>query len=360
MQIRKTVQVSLLSLSISFIWGTTHAGEAIVPPPRVKVHGARTVLGAKDAKVTGGIRLVGPSTNALGRWRNTSDKVSWHIDVGDAGAVDLSITYACPPGSGGAEFEVVCGDAKAGGVVFETGEATFITVPLGLLWLPEGASEITVRAIRKPGAAVMSLRELVLETGFQSLFDGKSLDGWHGKRTKEGKRSKVRGYQAIDGILTCMPGGNIYTEQEYSDFVFRFEFRLQRGSNNGVGIRTPDSGDAAYRGMEIQIIDNTAPVFRTIKPWQRHGSIYHLFPAKTGYLRPVGQWNTEEIIANGRRVTVNLNGVTIVDANLDDIRDPKLLKAHPGIARTSGYIGFLGHGSKVEFRDIRIRELTKK
>jgi hypothetical protein len=88
-----------------------------------------------------------------------------------------------------------------------------------------------------------------------------------------------------------------------------------------------------------------------------HGSVYDLIPARTGFRRPVGEWNEEEITANGRRIAVILNGVIILDADLDMVREPKVLEKHTGVARSSGHIGFLGHGSHVEFRNIRIKEL---
>ncbi|MGE3809740.1 MAG: family 16 glycoside hydrolase, partial [Gemmataceae bacterium] len=70
----------------------------------------------------------------------------------------------------------------------------------------------------------------------------------------------------------------------------------------------------------------------------------------------------EEIIANGRPVTVTLNGVTIVDADIDEASRSGTLdgKPHPGLARTQGHIGFLGHGARIEFRNIRIKDLAKK
>jgi hypothetical protein len=74
-------------------------------------------------------------------------------------------------------------------------------------------------------------------------------------------------------------------------------------------------------------------------------------------LKKVGEWNEEEITADGRRVVVKLNGVTIVDADLDSVKDPEVLKKHPGLARSRGHIGFLGHETRVEFRNIRLREL---
>ncbi|MGA8183165.1 MAG: DUF1080 domain-containing protein [Terriglobia bacterium] len=194
---------------------------------------------------------------------------------------------------------------------------------------------------------------LAAEQGFHKLFDGKSLDGW------TLVRGKGPGYVAKNGILVCPAdgGGNLFTKKEYSNFVFRFEFRLTHGANNGVGIRAPLEGDAAYQGMEIQILDNTAPQYAHLKPGQYHGSIYLVVPAKRGFLKPVGDWNREEILAQGRHIRVTLNGTAIVDANLDDVTDPEVLKKHPGLARTTGHIGFLGHGTHVDFRNIRVKEL---
>lgn len=189
------------------------------------------------------------------------------------------------------------------------------------------------------------------ETSFVPLFDGKTLTGW----TLVGK--KGTGYAVKDGLLVCPAdgGGNLLTVKEYGNFVFRFEFRTEPGGNNGVGIRSPLTGDAAYQGMEIQILDTEYK--GELKPTQYHGSIYDVIPAKRGFLKKAGEWNTEEITAKGRRIQVKLNGTLIVDANLDDVKDPEVLKKHPGLARTKGHVGFLGHGSLVEFRNISIKEL---
>jgi hypothetical protein len=192
------------------------------------------------------------------------------------------------------------------------------------------------------------------EAGFTSLFDGKTLTGWklvggHGQ-----------GYVVQDGKIVCPAtgGGNLFTEKEYRNFAFRFEFLLTKGANNGIGIRAPFEGDAAYQGMEIQILDDGDEVYKgKIKPEQYHGSVYDMIPARTGYRKPVGEWNEEEIVANGRRIKVTLNGVIILDADLDIIKEAKVLARHPGVTRAAGHIGFLGHGTQVEFRNVRIKEL---
>src|SRR5438093_21461 len=192
------------------------------------------------------------------------------------------------------------------------------------------------------------------EEGFTSLFDGKSLNGWK-LMDKKGE-----GYGVKDGMIYCAKGGGgrLLTEKEFSDFVVRFEFKLEEGSNNGLGIRAPFEGDAAYVGMEIQILDDTAPQYANkLRPAQYHGSIYDIVPAQRGALKKVGEWNEEEVTAIGRKIKVVLNGKTIVDTDLNEVHDPAKITKHPGLFRDRGHVGFLGHNDYLEFRNIRIREL---
>src|SRR5688572_22788829 len=198
------------------------------------------------------------------------------------------------------------------------------------------------------------------EDGFKPLLNGKDLAGWVYGKAAKGENKSGKGYQVDDGgILYCTKedGGNLYTEKEYGDFVFRFEFKLTPNANNGVAIRAPLEGDSAYQGMEIQVLDDSGPAYKNLRPSQYHGSVYDVFAAKRGSQKPVGEWNTEEITCKGRQITVKVNGQTIVDANLDDVKDEAVLKKHPGLKREKGHIGFLGHGARVEFRNLRIKEL---
>lgn len=189
--------------------------------------------------------------------------------------------------------------------------------------------------------------------GFTSLFNGQDLTGWTGS---------TKGYLVKDGNIVLDPklgGGNLYAVGQYGDFVLRFEFRLTPGANNGLAIRSPLSGDPAYVGMEIQILDDTAAKYSNLRPYQYHGSIYGVVPAKRGYLKPIGEWNSEEVVARGRRISVKLNGTTIVDADIDEASKPKTIdeRDHPGLKRQEGHIGFCGHGDYVEFRNVRIKVL---
>lgn len=207
------------------------------------------------------------------------------------------------------------------------------------------------------------------EAGFTPLFNGKDLSGWvYGRRNNGVENRTGKGYQVENGILfsTKEDGGNLYTEKEYADFVLRFDVRLTPNANNGIGIRAPLQGDAAYAGIEIQVLDDGGSEYTKLQPFQYHGSVYGVVAAKRGFQKPVGEWNAEEITAHGRHIKVVLNGTTIVDTNLDEVKDEAILKSHRdlsrpegsrGIANTKGHIGLLGHGTRVEFRNIRIKEL---
>ena len=216
--------------------------------------------------------------------------------------------------------------------------------------------DIYVREIQRREPYQVSAEEKA--EGFVPMFNGNDMTGWIGN---------LKDYVAQDGTIVCDPAyggnGNLFTEKEYSDFVMRFEFQLTPAANNGIGIRAPRTGDAAYGGMEIQVLDNEAPVYRNLQDYQYHGSVYGVIPAKRGYLKPVGEWNYQEIIADGYRVKVTLNGTVILDGDLAEASKNFTqtidgLK-HPGIANKSGHIGFLGHGSWVAFRNLRIKELNK-
>ena len=195
-----------------------------------------------------------------------------------------------------------------------------------------------------------------VEPGFKSLFDGKTLKGW----TMMG--TKGDGYVVKDGMIVCTKGtvGNLLTEREYEDFVLRFEFRVEAGSNNGIGIRTPMmGGSVAYEGVEIQILEDTAPQYANLKPWQYHGAVYGIVAPKRGASKPVGEWNVQEIRCEGRKIKVKVNGKTIVDADLNTITDPEILNLHPGMLRDRGHIALLGHTDHVEFRNLRVKELPR-
>ena len=187
----------------------------------------------------------------------------------------------------------------------------------------------------KPQSAATGPTAEELSDGFVSIFDGRTLDGWRGA---------TDGYTCEDGVLVCQKrgGGRLLTVKQFGDFVFRFDYRLEPGGNNGISVR----------GHEIQVLDDDAPQYKSIKPCQYHGSIYCCVPAKRGHTKPAGQWNTEEIMCQGSHWKVSVNGAVIVDVDLATVPGKEALAK-----RTSGPLGFLGHGARVEFRNLRVKEL---
>ena len=187
--------------------------------------------------------------------------------------------------------------------------------------------------------------------GFKSVFNGKDLSGWAGAKEN---------YEVRDGALACKAGkgGTLHTEEVYGDFVARLEFKLPPGGNNGLAIRYPGKGNAAYAGMcELQVLDNTAEKYAKLDKRQYHGSAYGITPAHRGYLRPVGEWNYQEVTVKGSTIKVELNGTVILDTDVSEVKEYMANSPHPGIGLKEGHFGFAGHNDPVMFRNIMIKRL---
>ena len=187
--------------------------------------------------------------------------------------------------------------------------------------------------------------------GFVSLFNGKDLTGWTGA---------IDNFEVRDGAIVCKQGkgGELYTNDQYDDFVARLEFKLPPGGNNGLAIRYPGEGQPHLVAMcELQILDDTAEMYAKLDPRQYHGSAYGMVAAHRGYLRPVGQWNYEEVTVTGPKIKVELNGSVILDTDLSQVTEFKDNAAHPGKDRTIGHFGFAGHNDPVMFRHVSIKRL---
>jgi hypothetical protein len=192
------------------------------------------------------------------------------------------------------------------------------------------------------------------ENEFESVFNGKDLEGWTGA---------VANYEVKDGAIVCKPdtGGNLFTKDEFDNFVLRFEFKLPPGGNNGIGLRAPiTQSQLAYDAMEIQVLDDDDPMYADLHDYQVHGSLYGLAPAARGYLRPDGEWNFEEIMLDGDKLRVQVNGYEVLNVDIAKVREKPLDgKDHPGASRASGHIALCGHNDPVEFRNIRVKRLSK-
>ena len=205
-----------------------------------------------------------------------------------------------------------------------------------------------------PPTESVKLNEQEIKEGFNLLFDGTHINQWTGNKT---------GYLIQEGALVVSPengsGGNLYTSEEYSDFIYRFDFQLTPGANNGIGVHAPLEGDAAYVGMEVQVLDNEHPKYAELQPYQYHGSVYGVMPAKRGYLKPTGEWNNEEIMVKGTTIKVTLNGYVIIEGDYALASKNGTIdhKSHPGLLNKTGHIGFLGHGDIVRYKNMRIKRI---
>jgi hypothetical protein len=208
-----------------------------------------------------------------------------------------------------------------------------------------------VRAI--PAAEANAILRKHRAAGFKDVFNGKDFTGWDGP---------LENYEIQDEAIVCKPkkGGNIFTKEEYADFVARLEYQLPAGGNNGLAIRYPGKGQPSTEAMcEVQILDDDAPKYAKLDPRQFNGSAYGMVPAQRGYLRPVGEWNFMEVTVRGPTILVELNGTRILDADLSKVTEFKDGKPHPGKDRTAGHFGFAGHNDPVAFRHIQIQRLEK-
>jgi len=190
--------------------------------------------------------------------------------------------------------------------------------------------------------------------GFVELINGKDLSNWQGATDN---------YEVRDGAIMCKKGkgGDLLTMDEYENFIVRVEFELPPAGNNGIALRAPLGGHSAADGLELQVLDsdgyNAAHPDRQLLPYQYHGSLYHCVGAKHGYLRPVGQWNFEEIEVQGQKIKVTLNGTKILDIDIDTFDRSQIAHPPKGLDRRLGYIGFAGHNDPVAFRSFKVKKL---
>lgn len=321
------------------------AGMAVRSMPLIRLGGAAGT-GLADGKAA---RTV--ADNAPGTWNTlyvkvVDDRITL-VENGVKVAENAVMTNLCAPGE----------PVYAQGRIELAGQGA--PVAFRNLWINE-----------LPSTPVFSLPADEAAAGYEVLFDGRSLHKWTGNTTN---------YVPLDGTIdvtaTYGGSGNLYTVGEYGDFILRFEFRfLREGVNNGIGLRTPMGVDAAYHGMEIQILDHDAPIYKNLRVYQQHGSVYGIIPAKRIKFGELGTWNVEEIRAVGDRITVTVNGEVILDGDIREAcqghnvsedgskKNPYTVdhRNHPGLFNKKGHIGLLGHGAGIQFRNIRIKSLDAK
>src|SRR5262245_23487758 len=176
--------------------------------------------------------------------------------------------------------------------------------------------------------------------GFIPLFNGKDLTGW------KIRASKDENWVVDEGLLVCTGKGSgwIGTEKEYANFELRLEYRLPPAGNSGVYLRAPAEGWISRVGMEIQLLDDDHPKYAKLDFYQYTGALYHVVAPQQRATKPAGQWNDMAIRLEGRRLMVRLNGKQLQNTDLDAcLKDPVVAKEHPGLTRTTGFIGLQNH-----------------
>ncbi len=190
---------------------------------------------------------------------------------------------------------------------------------------------------------------------FVPLYNGKDLTGW------EVQDGKIEAWKADGEMISCdgKNGGWLRTAKMYSDFVLKLEWRIPKGGNSGIGLRFPATGNPAHVGMEIQILDDNDEQYKNLKDAQYTGGIYYQAPAKRGATKPIGEWNQYEITCLGPHVKIVLNGTVINDVMVDTFKEGQ--GGYPALADRPeiGYIGMQSHDSRVDFRNIQLKNLTK-
>jgi hypothetical protein len=215
---------------------------------------------------------------------------------------------------------------------------------------------LTLPARRAPlFAAIVLLGSVCSAEEFRPLFDGHDLKGWQ-VITAPPQGGFTDHWKIVNGVLTCGPGGNwLAADGEYENFEIKLEFRLARGGNSGVLLRCPLEGHPSTDGMEIQLLDDPAPEYAALKPYQYCGSLYGVEPAKRGATKPAGEWQSMTVLCDGTHVRVTLNDMVVVDTDTSKHADK--LAEHPGLKRTRGHVGLQYHSTHVAFRNVAIREL---
>jgi hypothetical protein len=201
--------------------------------------------------------------------------------------------------------------------------------------------------VEVPGGGQYEFKDITItELGHTPLFNGRDLTGWEGAGADAAACWKVE-----DGAIVCTgaKGPWLRSREEHGDYNLRLAYKLKEAGNSGVYIRVPENGNhhGENSGIEVQVLDDHAAKYATLKPYQYTGSLYAIVPADPRVCRAAGEWNTLEIDCQGTSYLVVHNGVVVIRATNEQ---------HPELAKrlTSGFLGLQNHSEEVWFKDLRL------
>jgi hypothetical protein len=195
------------------------------------------------------------------------------------------------------------------------------------------------------------------EQEFRLIFDGTSGTGWILCDQKPLPKVNVQ----ADGLNPHGTGSYLVVhETKVGDFVLDFDYKLSKGCNSGVFLRTSDLKNPVKTGIEVALDDTTGHGFHD------PGALYDLVAPTENAQKPAGDWNHMTITAFGPKITIVLNGTEVSTINLDEWNEPgkrpdgsshKFDDVAIGKLPRTGYIGFQDHGSNCWFKNIKIKYL---
>lgn len=209
------------------------------------------------------------------------------------------------------------------------------------------------------------------QKGFKPLFDGKTTTGWH----TYGKTTVGSAWKVEDGVLHFDPaaakdgqGGDLVTDKEYENFHLKLEWKVAPKANSGIIFYVNEDlekhPNTYNTGLEMQVLDNDGhPDGKITK--HRAGDLYDLIKSSSEPVKPVGEWNTADVVCKNGKLSLVLNGVIVVETKLWD-DNFKALIAGSKFATwkdfgtfKKGKIALQDHGDNVWFRNIMIKEWNK-
>jgi hypothetical protein len=215
-----------------------------------------------------------------------------------------------------------------------------------------------------PGQNTLTSDEVA--AGWRLLFDGRSLAGWRGyRRTSPPGSWRIENGSLLSRREPGVSSGDLMTIDQFDDFELLVDWKMTPGNNSGIIYRATEEHDQVWEsGPEYQVLDNAGHL-DGLNPLASAGACYAVFAPAQSMARPIGAWNTARIVALGTHIEHWLNGVKVVEYDVDSdvwqshVKTSKFFKTAYGQGNWGrakrGHIALQDYGGAIEFRNIKIR-----